>query len=65
MPEVGELITGPFRMITPDEDHLIKSAACGSLPLGLTRQAPSCPTRVRLGIFVRHMDDGVIFAALD
>jgi len=65
MPEVGELITGPFRMITPDEDHLIKSAARGGLPLGLARQLAAGPVRVRLGIFVRHMDDGVIFAALD
>jgi len=63
MPEIGELIAGRFRVITPDKDQVIKPAARGGFPLGLARQAAAGPGRVRLGIFVGHMHNRVIFAA--
>ena len=63
MPVVGQPLAGPLGFVAPGICRLVEAAAGGGLPLGFGRQRTAGPIRVRLSIFERDMDDGMVVAA--
>ena len=65
LPGIGHVFAVRREFIAPGKLGTLEAAARGELPFGFRRQFLSGPLRVSFGIFVRDVDDGMIFASLD
>ena len=65
LPRVGHRLAVGEVLVAPREDRAVEAAPRCELPLGLARQLLPRPRRVRVGVLVRDMDDGMRVAAVD
>src|SRR5262249_32541852 len=65
VPDVGHELTVRSCFGAPRERNAVESAACGEFPFGFGWERTAGPARVRVGILVRDVDDGMVCTRID